>query len=231
MKYKELFNGPCIYMIKNIVNGKIYIGKSIHVKTRFSLHRNALRKNQHYNLYLQAAWNKYGEDNFLFLILEKCASIYLSQKEVYWINKFFSLDKNFGYNIEPPNPNGGNFVSLETRRKISEKQMNNKYSCGSIRSQEYKDALSKARKGIPKSQEIKDKISKSKIGKPGSQSQKDKVSKEFHLLSPDNKEFHGRNIRQFCKKHGLTPSNIHLVISGIRKHHKGWRVINVNTSN
>ena len=59
-----------IYVIRNIVNDNIYIGSSVNIKKRFCQHRNSLRKNKHHNKYLQRSWNKYGEENFEFVVIE-----------------------------------------------------------------------------------------------------------------------------------------------------------------
>lgn len=61
-----------VYEIRNVVNGHKYIGSSLHVAKRFRLHLNKLRTNQHCNPYLQRAWNKYGESNFVFKPLLYC---------------------------------------------------------------------------------------------------------------------------------------------------------------
>ena len=59
-----------IYQIKNLVNGKIYIGSSVDLKRRRKHHFVDLRRNVHHCKYLQRAWNKYGETKFKFEILE-----------------------------------------------------------------------------------------------------------------------------------------------------------------
>ncbi len=59
-----------IYKIRNVVNGKFYVGSTINQKDRFRNHRKLLRKNKHHCAHLQAAWNKYGEDCFKFEIVE-----------------------------------------------------------------------------------------------------------------------------------------------------------------
>lgn len=87
-----------IYKIENKINGKVYIGLSKHIKQRWWEHKNSLNKNKHPNLHLQAAWNKYGKDNFNFKILEKCKKELLNEKEMYWINYYKSYDRKFGYN-------------------------------------------------------------------------------------------------------------------------------------
>lgn len=60
-----------IYKIINRVNDKFYVGSTIHKKVRFRQHRKMLRANRHHCKHLQAAWNKYGEDKFDFVVVEE----------------------------------------------------------------------------------------------------------------------------------------------------------------
>ena len=62
-----------VYTIKNLVSGKIYIGSARLFKRRFSQHKTCLRGGYHQNSHLQRAWNKYGEDAFLFSISVVCS--------------------------------------------------------------------------------------------------------------------------------------------------------------
>lgn len=59
-----------IYKIENKVNGKVYIGSSNSIKRRWQKHKALLRHGKHQNSHLQAAWDKYGEDNFSFSVIE-----------------------------------------------------------------------------------------------------------------------------------------------------------------
>jgi len=62
-----------VYMIKNLINDKIYIGSTcINFYSRIYNHILNLNKNIHGNIHLQRAWNKYGNNNFIFEILENC---------------------------------------------------------------------------------------------------------------------------------------------------------------
>lgn len=75
-----------IYQIENKINSKVYIGSSNNIKRRWQKHKALLRHNKHPNSHLQAAWNKYGEDNFIFSIIELCNIDSLLDREQYFIN-------------------------------------------------------------------------------------------------------------------------------------------------
>ena len=110
-----------VYTITNSINNKIYVGKSNNCYNRFSKHKSALNKNTHPNNHLQSAWNKYGEDNFKFEILEEYPNIgnLLSSIEHYWCNMLNCHNRQFGYNIRPTSHNENNKLSQETKNKIS----------------------------------------------------------------------------------------------------------------
>lgn len=59
-----------IYKIINIVNNKCYIGSAKHYISRKSKHLSDLRRNNHHCIKLQNSFNKYGENNFKFSIIE-----------------------------------------------------------------------------------------------------------------------------------------------------------------
>lgn len=96
-----------IYLIINQTNGKGYVGQSVNIKKRWSVHKTQLNHQKHVNTYLQNAWNKYGEEKFNFLILEKCDKDALNDAEIFWI-KHLNTYKN-GYNMDE----GGHFLDQE----------------------------------------------------------------------------------------------------------------------
>lgn len=86
-----------IYKITNVLNGKVYIGQSIDIETRWKQHIDEGKRLRH-KTKLYYAMNEYGIDNFHFEIIELCESNQdiLNQKERYWINYYDSY--NNGYN-------------------------------------------------------------------------------------------------------------------------------------
>lgn len=62
-----------LYEIRNIKNGKIYIGSAINFHRRFEYHKYELNNHKHSNGHLQNAWDKYGKDSFNFYPLLICS--------------------------------------------------------------------------------------------------------------------------------------------------------------
>lgn len=59
-----------VYQIRNLTDGKVYVGSTKEFKTRKSSHQRTLRKGTHHNKHLLSAFQKYGEENFIFEVLE-----------------------------------------------------------------------------------------------------------------------------------------------------------------
>ena len=111
--------GCGIYMITNIINGKIYVGSSIDIKTRIMKHKYMLRRNKHVNQYLQSSFNKHSENSFIFEKLENCEFNDLIERENHYINKFNSNNLEFGYNLATVNEFRRNNYNKEVKIKNS----------------------------------------------------------------------------------------------------------------
>lgn len=77
-----------IYKIENIKNKDCYIGSETINNSRWRTHISLLRRNIHHSIYLQRAFNKHGEDNFIFTLIETDIddNIKLLEREQYYIN-------------------------------------------------------------------------------------------------------------------------------------------------
>ena len=87
-----------IYKIENLINGKVYIGKT--TRTFNERYKYNLEKNTHNN-HLKSSIKKYGIDNFYINEeLDKALTKEeLNEKEKYWIEHYKSNDEKYGYNI------------------------------------------------------------------------------------------------------------------------------------
>jgi group I intron endonuclease len=154
-----------IYFIINIKNGKIYVGSTSNFNTRFYNHKRELRLGIHRNSHLQSAWNKYGEINFAFKIIEKCSYINLVEKEQKWLDIINNLTLTYNHGKLASNPWLGCKHSIESRHKMSKGQLGNKNCVGRILSDETKEKISKGNLNKDFSEEHKNAIRISKLGK------------------------------------------------------------------
>jgi group I intron endonuclease len=144
-----------IYCIENLVNGKKYIGKSFDdiEKNRWYNHKNMLRRSVHGNKYLQNSWNKYGEENFKFWIVEE--HLENDEKKLGEIERKYIKEWNTripnGYNLT----DGGEGISGykhtdESREKMRISQLN--------RNPEITERMRKTLTGRKMSEEMKKKL-------------------------------------------------------------------------
>jgi len=87
-----------IYKIINVVNNKFYVGSAVNYEKRKARHLWRLRRGDHANKHLQAAWNLYGEKAFLFAVVQEVAETAdLLAAENVWL--FEHVGKEYCYNI------------------------------------------------------------------------------------------------------------------------------------
>lgn len=189
-KYGRCFFMTGIYLIRNKVNNKMYVGQAIDIEDRWKGHIIALRNNKHSNNHLQKSWNKYGEDNFKFKILKECHIDDLNDNEEYFIGYYSSNNKKYGYN-KTIGGDGGNTFSFRTEesKNITRNKLS-KINKGKKFSEEHKQKLSITLKNIgagkwnigkKRSEEAKRKYSKAKIGKKNSMYGKEPWNKGKNL--------------------------------------------------
>ena len=145
-----------IYQIRNLTNGKVYLGSTVNLQRRWSEHKTKLQKNKHANRHLQFAWNKYGEESFVFEVLEYCMKSEYLKREQYWLDQLKPY-KN-GYNI-CSTAIGGDTFSLNPRKEEIRKKFG-KIRKGVILGLTYEEVY-----GSEKAKRIKKKMSDSRKGK------------------------------------------------------------------
>lgn len=80
-----------------------------------------LKAGKHHSCHLQRAWDRDGEDVFVFELLEECERLDLVDREQYWIDVYHAADDRFGYNIAPKAYSKlGVRASIDTKKRMSE---------------------------------------------------------------------------------------------------------------
>jgi group I intron endonuclease len=97
-----------VFQVKNTANGKILLGSSLNLEGPLNSHRFMLKIGSHRNKALQQDWNEYGEQNFVFEILETVnvkddpnfnLSDELTLLEMIWLEKLQPFGEK-GYNLD-----------------------------------------------------------------------------------------------------------------------------------
>jgi group I intron endonuclease len=91
-----------IYSARNAINNKHYIGSTLNKLGRIKSHILSLERGVHGNRHFQNAWNKYGQENFLWDFIEECDAKLRWIRELYWIEEKQSHLREFGYNLLLP---------------------------------------------------------------------------------------------------------------------------------
>lgn len=162
-----------VYLIHNKISHKVYVGQTIQLfKNRKRRHIRDLKNGNHFNQYLQNAWNRYGENNFDFIVLDDCNCLTeLNEVEAKYIKLFSGLNICFnltsgGSNSIPSKESRLKMIeslkkrgtpSDETRKRISDSLK------GHVVSVETRKLISrKTKEGM--TEEVREKISKSHVG-------------------------------------------------------------------
>lgn len=231
-----------VYGIRHKGSGRIYVGITIQrVDKRWAYHRWALRSNRHSNPYFQKAWNKYGETDFEFIVLDECDSQEsLDQSECQFIESFAGQ----AYNLKTGGGFGG-APSEESRKRMSAAGK------GKPKSEITRQRMSEGNKGVKRAHtaegkarslaariesfqrpEYREKRRKAALGRrhtPEARQKMREVQSErfgitYYLHSPDGATYETRYLHQFCDDHGIKYRNIRNILDGRCKSSKGWTV-------
>lgn len=121
----------CIYKLTNKVNGKYYLGKTVHFKRRMSQHKRRRKKRK---TYFYNAIAKYGWDNFqVEILIADVPEEDLNQLEMSYIDIHDSTNPKKGYNLTKGGDGISGFTHTdETKKKICMANKNHSADKGCI---------------------------------------------------------------------------------------------------
>lgn len=76
-----------IYVLRNVLDDKEYIGSAVDLARRKAQHLSALRNKRHINPHLQGAFNRDGEAAFVWEVLEVCEASALLEREQFHLSQ------------------------------------------------------------------------------------------------------------------------------------------------
>jgi group I intron endonuclease len=221
-----------IYKIINVVNNKFYVGGAVDLKRRRIRHFSELRTGKHNNKHLQAAWDKYGEPAFIFVVLEEVDdSVNILELEDVWLKNHVGKDYcyNMGKTATAPmlgmtgelSPTWGYVHTVEAKLKIGAS------SKGRTQSEEEKVKRRQTMVGHTVSAETRAKISASLMGdknfnygKPRSDEFKEKVSKRVQMTK-ENTTTEYASIVELREATGLKPATVNRALKSGRPISRG----------
>lgn len=209
-----------IYAILCPKNIKYYIGQATNIEKRKKYHQQMLKNNKHHSIKLQRCYNKYGKNNFIFMVLMECKPEELNFWEKFFIKIFDSYENGLNCTDGGENPPKitkkyklknlitGEIVEGENLTKFCEERNLSSYG-GAIsavingKSLSYK-GWTDANKEF-KSKRLHTKIKKEVIDNLG-------IKHEIY------------NISDFAKKHDLNITNLSNLLRGATEQtHNGWK--------
>lgn len=224
------------YMIYNVIdenNQIFYVGKTCNFDRRYREHLYEIKEGSNLPKHnkMRKLLNEGNDLREFFNIIETDLDFHTAnEREVYYIKKY--SDK--GYDIKNLTDGGDGSIdsipyikqrlsevhlgakrSEETRRKISEAKKGKKFT------EEHRRNLTIARRSRVITDEQRKNMSKAAKGNIN--------TKQYELIDPDGNVHRTKNgLSCFCEENGLSPSNFMKVLSGKRKHHKGWKIRKLN---
>lgn len=109
--YKETPRPTGIYQIRNITNGKLFLGSSLNLDGSVNSNRFQLKMGSHRNIQLQQDWQTFGEEAFTFEVLEQLKPADIQSPECR--EKLSKLEEQWLLKLQPYGEKGYNKISAK----------------------------------------------------------------------------------------------------------------------
>jgi group I intron endonuclease len=173
-----------IYQITNIINCKRYIGKSKDIRKRWMGHIHSNQIGKSVNKHFQYAWDKHGEDNFTFHVLE----IVTDESQLGAREKLLVEEHRSEYNVA---------IVEDGQWTMTEKESLRRRNLRLNASSEWNKKIGDALRGKKKSEEHTRKMRESLTGRKATPEQIEKIRKSST----------GRPVPDYAKKENCREGN------------------------
>lgn len=224
-----------IYKIINVINNKFYVGSAVDLKRRKTRHFSELRTGKHKNRHLQAAWEKYGEQAFVFVVVEELPDgADLLAAENVWLKEHVGKDYCYNLGVDATAPSLGMSGELSPTwgRKRTPEELAAQSWKGRTHTEEAKQLIRQHWIGKPKAAEVRAKISATLSGKGNywfGKKRPDhgaKVSRAVVVTKPDGEVVNYSSIQCLREATGMKPPTVNRALkSGAplkRGPYTGW---------
>ena len=220
-----------IYAIEHVATGRCYVGSAKDFGARWRTHRCLLRQGAHHSPHLQAAWNKYSEDAFVFKKLLVCSPENLIAYEQRLLDGYQAANRKFGFNARALAESSlGHKASPETRAKIKAARANQVFSAetralwsknrtGRKMPEGFGEFTRAHKTGTKHTPEARAKISAAGVGRPQSVTTREKRGKiSAATAEAIRSELLKGGVTQtaLAARYGVHQSTVSLVNSGTR---------------
>ena len=226
-----------IYKIINVVNNKFYVGSAVNLSRRRARHFSELRNGRHNNGRLQAAWRKYGEAAFIFVVVEELPpEADLLAAENVWLKEHVGKDYCYNIGVDATAPHLGMSGPLSPtwghRHTEDAKARIGAASKARVQSEEEKAKRRQSMKGRVLTANTRAKISATLTGEGNfwyGKKRPDhgaKVSRPVQAISPDGRVLEYPSITVLREKSGMKPPTANRALKSgkplVRGPYKGW---------
>ncbi len=226
-----------IYKIINVVNSKFYVGSAVDLKRRKTRHFSELRTGKHNNRHLQAAWVKYGEQAFVFVVVEELPeSADLLAAENIWLKEHVGKPYCYNLGVDATAPMTGFGGELSPTWGYKHTDEAKAVIAATSKGRKFTEETNKKKTahliGKPKSAEVRAKISATLSGEGNywyGKKRPDhgaKVSRAVIVISPEGKTLEYPSIQALREAADMSPPTANRALkSGLplkRGPYKGW---------